>query len=225
LPLGQVLHRVDVLAVGDDRVVRAELLGELERLGVAVDHDDVRRGQGGQALDADVAEAAGSDDHGGGAGVEQRQRLAHRVIGGDPGVGERGDVLRLRRGVELDAGAGRGEQVLGHAAVGGQTGERGVLAVHVVTRPAGVAQAAGGGRVQDHRVADGDVGHRGADLVHPAGVLVAEDVRQRGAHPAVPLPSMMCRSVRHTPAPPILTITSSGPVIAGSGTSSITGVS
>src|SRR5277367_1986470 len=34
---------------------------------------------------------------------------------------------------------------------------------------------------------------------------------------------MMCRSVRHTPAPPILTITSSGPVMTGSGTSSITG--
>src|SRR5689334_9872397 len=36
---------------------------------------------------------------------------------------------------------------------------------------------------------------------------------------------MMCRSVRHTPAPPIFTITSSGPVIFGSGTSSMTGVS
>src|SRR6202035_5602604 len=37
-------------------------------------------------------------------------------------------------------------------------------------------------------------------------------------------PSMMCRSVRHTPAPPIFTITSSGPVTFGSGTSSMTGV-
>ena len=34
---------------------------------------------------------------------------------------------------------------------------------------------------------------------------------------------MMCRSVRHTPAPPILTIMSSGPAIVGSGTSSTTG--
>src|SRR5713101_801029 len=36
-------------------------------------------------------------------------------------------------------------------------------------------------------------------------------------------PSMMCRSVRQTPAPPIFTMTSSGPLIVGSGTSSITG--
>ena len=36
-------------------------------------------------------------------------------------------------------------------------------------------------------------------------------------------PSMMCRSVRQTPAPPILTMTSSGPLITGSGTSSICG--
>ena len=34
---------------------------------------------------------------------------------------------------------------------------------------------------------------------------------------------MMCRSVRHTPAPPIFTMTSSGPLIVGSGTSSTTG--
>src|SRR3984957_17363221 len=50
--VGQVLDRVDVLAVGDDRVGGAELLGQLERLGVAVDHDDGGRRQGGQALDA-----------------------------------------------------------------------------------------------------------------------------------------------------------------------------
>src|SRR6266436_8672486 len=36
-------------------------------------------------------------------------------------------------------------------------------------------------------------------------------------------PSMMCRSVRQTPAPPIFTMTSSGPLIVGSGTSSMTG--
>src|SRR6516225_10887867 len=34
----------------------------------------------------------------------------------------------------------------------------------------------------------------------------------------------MCRSVRHTPAPPIFTMTSRGPAIFGSGTSSTTGV-
>src|SRR3954454_3461042 len=36
--------------------------------------------------------------------------------------------------------------------------------------------------------------------------------------------SMMCRSVRHTPAPPIFTTTSNGPVALGSGTSSTTGL-
>src|ERR1700722_7213725 len=41
--------------------------------------------------------------------------------------------------------------------------------------------------MEDDGVADADIGDGGADLVHPAGVLVAEDVGQRGAHPAVPL--------------------------------------
>ncbi len=38
-------------------------------------------------------------------------------------------------------------------------------------------------------------------------------------------PSMMCRSVRHSPAPPTSTITSNGPAMPGSGTSSSTGCS
>src|SRR6201996_8703685 len=85
VPAGQVLDRVDVAAVGDHRVLRPELLGQLERVGVAVDHDDVGRAQRGQGLDADVTQAAGADDHRGGARVEQRERLADRGGGGGAG--------------------------------------------------------------------------------------------------------------------------------------------
>src|ERR1700722_9337217 len=187
LAAGELLDRVDVGAVGDDGVGGTKLLGQLERVGVAVDDDDVRRRQRGEALDADVSEAAGADDDGGGAGVEQRQRLADGVVGGDPGVGEGGDIPRLGGGVELDARPGGREQVLGHSAVGRQAGEGRVLAVHVVARPARVAQAAGRGGGEDDGVADRDVGDGGADLAHPAGVLMAEDVGQRGAHRRVPL--------------------------------------
>src|ERR1022692_1171319 len=81
-PAGQFLHGGDLAAVGDHGVVRAELLGELERVRVAVNHDDLGGGERGEALDADVAEAAGPDDHGGGARVQQRDGLADRVVGG-----------------------------------------------------------------------------------------------------------------------------------------------
>src|SRR5215469_7924198 len=184
---GQVLDRVDLTAVGDHGVVRAQLLGELERVGVAVHHDDLGGGERGQALDADVAEPARADHDAAGARVEQRDGLADRMVGGDAGVGERGHVLRLGRRVELDAGPGRGEQVLGHAAVARQAGELAVGAVHVVAGPAGAAEATGGGGMQDDGIADGHVGDRGADLVHPARVLVAQDVGQRRVHRRVPL--------------------------------------
>src|SRR5215469_14734820 len=101
----------------------AELLGELERLGVLVHDDDPGRGERGQALDADVAEPARAHEHAGGAGGQQRDGLAHRVVGGDPGVGQRSDVLRLGLRVELHAGARRGAQEPGHPAVAGQAGE------------------------------------------------------------------------------------------------------
>ena len=135
-----------------------------------------------------MAEAAGPDDDRGRARVEQRQRLAHRVVRRDAGVGQRGDVLRLGRRVELHAGARRGEQVLRHPAVGAvQPREDALGAVHVLAGSAGAAQAAGRRRVQDHRVPDGHVGHRRADLVHPAGVLVTDRVGQRRVHRLVPL--------------------------------------
>src|SRR6202035_2466105 len=112
VPAGEVLDRVDVAAVGDDRVGGAEVFGQLEGVGVAVDDDDPGRRQRRQALDADVAEAARPDDHGGGAGIQQRERVAARVVGGDARICQGGDVGRPCARVELDAGAGGGEQVL-----------------------------------------------------------------------------------------------------------------
>src|SRR5580658_8475856 len=148
-PAGQVLYGGHLPAVGDHGVVGAQLLGQLESVRVLVHHDDPGGGQRGKALDADVTEAARADDHAGGARVEQRDRLAHRVVRGDPRVGQRRDVLGLGRRVELDAGPRGGEQVLGHPAVTGQARERAVGAVHVVAGPAGTAQAARNPRMQD----------------------------------------------------------------------------
>ena len=59
--------------------------------------------------------------------------------------------------------------------------------MHVVAGPAGVAQAAGHERVDDHRIADGDVVDGGAHRVDPARVLVAERVRERDARLLPPL--------------------------------------
>src|SRR6201999_1776436 len=50
------------------------------------------------------------------------------------------------------------------------------------------AQPAGDERVHDHRVADLDVGDAGADLVHPAGVLVPGRVGELHARLLGPLP-------------------------------------
>ena len=61
-------------------------------------------------------------------------------------------------------------------------GKKSLLALHVVAGPAGQAQPAGRLRVQDHRVADGHVRDALADLVHPAGVLVADHVGKVGVH-------------------------------------------
>lgn len=53
-----------------------------------------------------------------------------------------------------------------------------MLTVHVVAVTARAAQAARDQGVQDHRVADGHVRHRGPDLRHPSSVLVSDRVGQ-----------------------------------------------
>src|SRR3954447_18302397 len=177
--VGELLHLLDVRGALDlDRVVGAELARELQRLLVRIDDDDLGRRVGLQALDADVAEAARADHDALRARAEDRDRLLDRVDRGQPRVRQRGDVGRVQRRVELHDRARAREQVLGEAAVAVDPGERPVLAVHVVAQTAGAAQAARDERVDDHGVADLNVRHAGADLVDPAGVLVAGRVRQ-----------------------------------------------
>ena len=176
--VGQLLHRVDVRAVDLDGVVGAELAGELQGGLGGIDDDDLGRRVGLQALDADVAQAAGADDDDLGPRAQDRDRLLDRVDRRQPRVGQRRDVGRRQRRVELDHRPRAREQEVGEAAVAVDARERAVLAVHVVARAARAAQPAGDERVHDDRVADLDVRDRRADLVDPAGVLVAGRVGQ-----------------------------------------------
>jgi hypothetical protein len=82
-------------------MVGPDLLGELERGLGGVDDDDLRRRECLEALDCNVAESPGADDHSLGSGVEKRRRLLDGVIRGQPRVGVRGDVLGLEAPVSL----------------------------------------------------------------------------------------------------------------------------
>ena len=140
--------------------------------------------------------------------------LGRGVVGGQAGVGQRRDVGRLQRVVDLDDAARRRLQVLGVPAVGVDAGEL-ALASQCTSSPDRQArhspQVISGCRITLSPSVTLVTAE--PDRVHPAGVLVADRVRQLhlgifSAH----WPSRMCRSVRHTPAPPILTTTSNGPV-------------
>ena len=109
---------------------------------------------------------------------EPPRRLGRGVVGGQSGVGERGDIGRFQRLVDLHDAARRRLEVLGVAAVGVDAGKRVGLAVRIVTRPAGPAQPAGDQRVDDDLVAFLDIGDRRSDRIRPAGVLVPDRVRQ-----------------------------------------------
>src|SRR6476659_1907074 len=185
---GEVQYLLHLAAVGDDALVRSDLDGQLHRRGIAVDdHDGYARNRL-EHLDSDVPEATRADHDAELTRAGRARHLRGRVIGGQTGVGERGDVGGLERIVDLDHAAGGGAQILRVATVGVDPRELTVLEVHVVAGPAGPAQPAGDQRMQDHLVTHGDIGHRVADGVHPAGVLVAYRVRQCNAGLRLPLP-------------------------------------
>ena len=75
----------------------------------------------------------------------------------------------------------------------------------------------------DDGVTDGDVVHRGADLVHPAGVLVAERQRQIGGHRwgEPPVADVHVGAAQPCPGDPHDHVVRTGDV--GSGTSSSRG--
>ncbi len=108
-------------------------------------------------------------------GLEPRQELLDRVVGGDARVGVRRHLSRLDAGGQRQQRALVDEHVLGEAAVARQTGELVPLAVDVLPAAARHAQAAGVGGVDEHGISLRDGRHAGADRMHPAGVLVAED--------------------------------------------------
>ena len=67
----------------------ADLAGQRQLLLGDVQGDHPGRAQGAKDLDADVAEAAHPEDDGGAAGDQLGQRALDRVVGRQPGVGQR----------------------------------------------------------------------------------------------------------------------------------------
>ena len=112
------------------------------------------------------------------ARAEHRDRLLDRVDRGQARVGQRGDLRRMQRRVELDHRARAREQEVGEAAVAVDPGNDPFSQCMSSPRAARAAQPARDERMDDDRVADLDVRDRRADLVDPAGVLVAGRVGQ-----------------------------------------------
>jgi hypothetical protein len=158
------------------------------------------------------------------AGAQQRQRLADHVHDGQAGVRVRGDVGRFQAGRKREDTAVGGREQFGEAAVAGEAGEgQAPGAAHVVADAARRAEAARQLGVADDGVAHGDVLDLRADVVHPAGVLVPSVIGSSVGTAGANHPSRMCRSVRHSPAPPTRTTTSWGPRTTGPATSSSRG--
>jgi hypothetical protein len=80
-------------------VVGAEIARQRKGVGVAVDNDHLDGRQGPKHLHAYVSESTGADDDCPVSWAELSGRLGDRMVGGKPGVSERGDSCRLECGV------------------------------------------------------------------------------------------------------------------------------
>src|SRR5438093_1332071 len=95
----------------------------------------------------------------------------------EPGIGEWGDIIR-REVVDSHLRPLGSAKHFRKATVGGDPGEHEVLAMHVLSDSAGAARAVRDDRMHDDLLALLEGGHGVADLLHHAGVFVAQSVRQ-----------------------------------------------
>jgi hypothetical protein len=176
---GQLADLCSGQVVIDQHLVGTRSHGLLELVGGLVDDDDLRRRQRAEELHGHLAQPARTDDHRGGTRLEPPERMLDRVIGSQPRVGQR---CRLD-GVEVtnrdQQARGGHEHVLGQPAIEPEStaGARdlgGTLAVVLPPEPTRLAAAAAPRPVDDHRIARRQPAHAGADLLHPASVLMAE---------------------------------------------------
>src|SRR6266404_6742436 len=159
-------------------MVRTALLGEIERLVGAVDHNDFRRTERRENLDANMPKSAGANHR----DIFARQQMAGRflggAIGGQPGVGVWSDIFRRQRLGQLDEGALAREQVLRVTAVCVDTRKRTIQCVHVIAAPASQAMPAGHQRMTNDAVANLYALDARPDRLDPAGIFMTHDVRK-----------------------------------------------
>ena len=152
----EVTDPLRLLPIGANLVISAPGHGELQGFLAGIHGDDRSRGHGLEALDADVAQPADPHDNGERPRAQIGDGLPDRVISGQAGVGQRGDLGRRGTRGELDDRPRAGLEQLGHAAGAHQAGQAWPpRAPHVVSHPARAAHAAGEVRVTDDGVTDG----------------------------------------------------------------------
>jgi len=164
-------------------------------------------------------DAPDADHRGGRPGREEDARHDARRGRRQAGVLHAARRPQARRRREAQQRPLGDEHVVGKAAVDRQAGELVMHAVHVVATTACDAEPAAVRRIDEHGVALRNRRDAGADLLHQPAFSWP---RTRGSvTPAGSIrPSIACRSVAQTPAPPMRTSTSLGCETSGTGRSS-----
>ena len=126
-------------AIDQDRVISAHFSRQPQGGLGWVDDDDLGGCHRLQALDPDMTEAAGTDHDCSRPGAQHRDCLLDRMDRGQPSVGQGGDLLGIKRWVELhDRPRGRLQEV-GEPTIAVDPRKGAIQAVHVVAGPARTA--------------------------------------------------------------------------------------
>lgn len=175
---GECEHGLHFVAVGLHQLVGSDLARQRQGGFGLVDHDDVGGTHGLEALDADMAEAAGADHHAALARQQVARRLLGGAIGGQARIGIGSDFLGSEGlGKRHDIALG-GAQELRIAAVAVEP-RKAARAVHVHAATAGQAGAARDLGMDDDGIPDLDALDLLADRFDPAGIFMPHDQRQQ----------------------------------------------
>ena len=136
LTLGDVLDALDRIVAGDQCLVGAHRLGDLQLVCRSIHRDNgCRRGERLEHLDGHLTQAACADDHRRRTRPQQMHRTLHRVIAGESRVGERRRLTGVQVAQRNQVARRRDEEIFGHAAVGAAQPARARLPDDYVVKP------------------------------------------------------------------------------------------
>src|SRR5690242_1379901 len=147
-------------------MISAPTACQLKGLARTINNDNFRWGQRLETLHANMAKTASSNYHSSRPRIKDARSFLNSMIGGQTSISQGRNVFGSEIGIQLDNGACCRLQEISHAAIGRDTRKGAISTVHIISRTASAAQAAGDKWMNNDHVTNRNIADRRSNLLN-----------------------------------------------------------